>query len=288
MTEPDEEHGALKSLSSIVIEAAKASEGMVLRSNHRTPTPGSTLARAFEDAGILQARKHLTDAVLQAEYGLLSACDHARAFSSLVRGERRFSTALLTLCRGTFESLARVRWLVQDLAFGTLAHRSISLLYSDLRYPELLGEMLVSRDGDDVDPRERRRFYLSELGRLGLPQPLKIEITRLVEDLVSSDVSHQNGRRLYSLLSSVAHGHRAGINAFIQTSPDKKVLGLRSSLPTLTEFALQIVVTLLATTEAMAYWYGNPDDECARLDAVRGRIAARIDSLPSIAYLDGE
>lgn len=286
MSTSDNERTALKSLSSIVIEAVKASEGIVLRSNHRTPFPGSTLGRAFEDAGVVQARRHLTDAVLQAEYGVLSASDHARAFSSLVRGERRFSTSLLTLCRGTLESLARVRWLVQDLDLATLVHRSVSLLYADLRYPESHGEILHNRDGENIDPGTLRRYYSSELDRLGLPKPMKIEITRLVEELVSSDIAHQNGKQLYSLLSSVAHGHRASINAFVQTSDEKEVLGLRSSLPTVTEFTLQTVVALLATTDAVALWYGDPDDERARLDATRGRIGARISTLPAIAYID--
>lgn len=288
MAPSDDESAALRSLSASVIEAVKASEGVLSRSNHQTPILGSTLWRAFEDAGALGGRSHLTDAVLQAEYGMLSACDHSRAFSSLIRGERRFSTALVTLCRGSLESLARVRWLIQDLDFGTLAHRSISLLYADLRYPELHRETLLSRDGSDIDPAERRRYYLSELKRLGQPPPARIEISRLVDDLVSADIAHQSGTHLYSMMSSVAHGHRAAINAFIQTSPEREVLGLRSSLPTITEFALQIVVTLVETTDAMIRWYGDPEDECARLNTAASRIAARVSALPSVAYLSDE
>lgn len=274
------------SLSSMLIEAARVSESLLRRANHRAPDPDSTLGRAFMEAGVLDARNHLTDAVLQAEYGLLSACDHARAFSTLIRGDRRPATALMTLARGCLEAVGRVRWLVQDLDFATLAHRSISLLYADLKYPMQHGEMLLDRDGGDVDPGERRSYYEGELERLGVAKPLKIEITRLVEEVAASDIAHQDGKQLYSVLSSVAHGHRSGINAFVQTSPDNVVLGLGASLPTVTEFALQMTVTLVSTAEAMSQWYGHPKDEQSRIDAARGRIGARLATIPSIAYLN--
>lgn len=282
-----EEAAVCKLLSAAVLEAAKFNAGLVQRANHRTPSGKSTLGRAFERAGTLEARSHLVDAVLQAEYTVLSAADHARAFAALVRGgQRRPSTSLLTLCRGALEALARARWLIQDLDFETIAHRSISLLYGDLRYPEVHGEVLLSRDGADVDPRERRHFYLSELERLGLGRPLKIEITSLVDALVSLDVAHQADAHLYSLLSSVAHGHRASINAFIRTSDEKKVLGLSASLPVVTEVALQLVVTQLETAKAMAAWYGDPEDEVARLDGARERIGMRLTGLPDSAFGD--
>lgn len=277
---------AHKSLSSMVIEAVRVSESLLLRANHRAPDPDSTLGRAFTEAGALEARNHLTDAVLQAEYGLLSACDHARAFSTLIRGEHQSSTALMTLARGCIEAVGRVRWLVQDLDFVTLAHRSISLLYVDLKYPMQHGEMLLDRDGGDVDPGERRHYYESELVRLGLPKPQRVEITKLVEMVAASDIAHQDGKQLYSVLSSIAHGHRSGINAFVQISEGKEVLGLAASLPVITEFALQMTVTLVSTAEAMSQWYGDPADERSRIDAAWGRIGARLATLPAVAYLN--
>ncbi|MEQ6896560.1 hypothetical protein [Microbacterium sp. KR10-403] len=273
-------------LSTVVLDAAKTSDGVVLRSNHRTPLDESTLAHAFGEARELNATRHLTDAVLQAEYGLLSASDHARAFAALMRSERGFSTALMTLCRDTLESLSRSRWLMHGLPFRTMAHRSISLLYGDLRYPEKYGETLISRDGDEVDPSERRRHFECELERLGLSRPLKIVSTTLVEELVSSDIPHQAGPKFYSLLSAAAHGHRSAINAFVLTSSDQKVLGLSASLPTVTELAFVIAATLLSTADAMVKWYGNPQAEQARIHATWTRIAARSDSLPREAFAE--
>lgn len=288
MAPATEEFLALRALSSVVLESARVTEGVVLRSNRRVPLPGSTLARAFDEAGLLEARNHLTDAVLQAEYGLLSAGDHARAFSSLIRRDRLPSTALLTLCRGSLESIGRARWLLQDLDFATLSHRSISLLYADLKYPEMHEEKLLDRGGNDVDPSERRRYYAGELMRLGHQKPLKVEIVKLVESVVDSDISHQQGAVLYSLLSSVAHGHRSGINAFVDISPEQEVLGLEISLPVVTEFAVQLVTTMLFSADAMVQWYGNPQDESDRLDSARARITARIAALPAVVFLDGE
>ncbi|SDL21748.1 hypothetical protein [Microbacterium azadirachtae] len=274
----------LKTLSSLVLDAAKSTEGIVLRSNYRTPMQRSILDRAFTEAKVLNATGHLTDAVLQAEYGMLSAVDHARAFATLIRSGLRHSTALFTLTRGTLEALARPRWIMHDLDFLQLAHRSLSLLYSDLRYPERLGELLVSRDGEDVDPGERRRHHESDLERLGLPRPIRVDSSMLVSELVDSDLAHQDGKRLYSLLSAVAHGHRFAVNAFIRTSEDNTISGLSPTLPIVTEFAFQIAVTLISTTEAMVRWYGDPSDERSRIDATWTRFGARLDTLPTEAF----
>lgn len=53
-------------------------------------------------------------------------------------------------------------------------------------------------------------------------------------------IAHPEAKQLYSLLSSVAHGHRAEINAFITTSPDSDVLGMAARIPVVTELATQV------------------------------------------------
>lgn len=61
-----------------------------------------------------------------------------------------------------------------------------------------------------------------------------------VSEMVAQDIAHPEAKQLYSLLSSVAHGHRAEINAFITTSPDSDVLGMAARIPVVTELAMQV------------------------------------------------
>jgi len=271
-------------LSGVLIDVAVATERQIRYINVTAPTSGSVLSRLFEAAGRVDASRHLIDATLLAEYAMISACDHARAFAALLRTPRLPGTAIVTLTRAAVESLARARWVAQDLDLGTLLHRTLSLLHGDLRHPENFGEQLTTRDGVPVNPAEKRAELRAELVRLGLPAPSKVEITSLVSEMVAQDIAHQEGKQLYSLLSSVAHGHRAGINAFITTSPDNDVLGVAARLPVVTELATQLGVTLLQTTAALLDWYGATQSEFDRLDGAKQRVATRLSALPDVAF----
>lgn len=274
----------LLALSAVLIDVTNATEREIRYINVTAPASGSVLSRLFEAAGEADAPRHVIDATLLAEYAVISACDHARAFAALLRTTRLPGTAIVTLTRAALESLARARWVAQDLDVGTLIHRTLSLLHGDLRHPENFGEQLTTRDGIPVNPAEKRAEFRAELARLGLPAPSKLEITSLVSEMVAQDIEHQEGKHLYSLLSSVAHGHRAGINAFITTSPDSDVLGMTARIPVVTELATQLGVTLLQTTEALLNWYGAAQSEFDRLDGAKQRVATRLSALPDVAF----
>ncbi|WEG09480.1 hypothetical protein PU630_02625 [Microbacterium horticulturae] len=280
---------ALVRLSSVLLDAAVTTEKAVRHINVTAPTRGSALNEMFEEAGRLEARPHLIDATLQVEYALLSACDHARAFATLLRASQRPGTAIVTLTRATLESVARARWLANDSSdLGTLVHRTLSLLHGDLRYPENLREQLTTREGLSVDPAEKRAHYRAELTRLGLPSPMKVDTTALVTEIATADLPHQSGSQLYSILSSVAHAHRSGINAFITTVTESGVLNLEARLPIVTELAMQVAVTLLNTAEASLRWYGAARGEHDRVDSAKARVAVHLNGLPDQAFSPGE
>lgn len=280
----DEAHRTLMFLSALVIDIAKATEREIRYINVTAPTSGSVLSRLFDAAGEVGARRHVIDATLVAEYAVISACDHARAFAALLRTSRMPGTAIVTLTRAALEALSRARWLARDLDFGTLVHRTLSLIHGDLRHPENHGEQLTTRDGLPVNPAQKRAELRTELARLGLPAPSKVEITSLVSEMVAQDVEHQDAKQLYSVLSSVAHGHRAGINAFITTVPGSDVLGMEARIPVVTELAMQLGVTLLGTTEALLDWYGAAQAEFDRVHGARQRLATRLSTLPDAAF----
>jgi len=273
-------------LAASMIDAASSSERALRRINSGAPRAGSPLSRLFNEATLQDARKHVVDATLVAEYALLSACDHARAFATLLRVSRRPATSVVTLTRAALESLARARWLARDEDLNALVHRTLSLLYGDLRYPAYFGEQMLTRNGLPLDPAAQRALYRSELARLGLQEPAKVEISKLVADLIDADIKHQDGPRLYSILSSVAHAHRAGINAFVQIEPGTDHFAMEAPLPTITEFVLQVAVTLLSTTEAVLSWYGAVPAELDRVHGAMARVAARLDLLPEEAFAE--
>lgn len=273
-------------LSATMVDAASTSERALRSINASAPTSGSPLSRLFNEATLQDARRHVIDATLVAEYALLSASDHARAFATLLRASRRPATSIVTLTRAALESLARARWLARDEDLNTLVHRTLSLLYGDLRHPAYFGEQIHTRDGLLLDPAAQRAFYRSELARLGLQEPAKVEMGKLVAELVEADIKHQDGPRLYSILSSIAHAHRAGINAFVQIEPGTDLFAMEAPLPTITELALQVAVTLLSTTEAVLSWYGAVPAELDRVHGAMARAAARLDRLPNEALAE--
>lgn len=57
-----------------------------------------------------------------------------------------------------------------------------------------------------------------------------------------------------------------------------------SPLPVVTELAMQLGVTLLATTEALLDWYGAAQPEFGRLQGARQRFATRLSALPDAAF----
>lgn len=193
---------------------------------------------------------HIMDAYLLMQYANLSGSDHVRAFVALIRASTVRSTALATVTRGALESFARTWYLLGHSGEMDLVHRSLSVLYSDLRYPARYNETVLTRDGDPIDASARRAFYLEELARLGLSSPATIEIGQAVGGMLDAEFDDGAGKLRYSTLSSVAHGHRLGVNAFIVTDETGGVAALVAPRDIVIEFAVELMAAMSATMEA--------------------------------------
>ncbi|MEV7757869.1 hypothetical protein AB0O16_07415 [Microbacterium sp. NPDC089180] len=176
---------------------------------------------------------------LSMQYSILSAADHIRAFNALLRAPRLLTTSTVTVARGAVEAFARAWHLATAGDLDDAQGRHLSALYSELRYPLTLGEQIYLRDGRPTDAEESRAQYKDELERLGLGAPARFETSRITAEFLSAAFQDDCGRLTYSTLSSVAHGHRLGVNSFIFTDDSGGVAGLTNTR--------QIVLDLVST-----------------------------------------
>jgi hypothetical protein len=61
----------------------------------------------------------------------------------------------------------------------------------------------------------------------------------------------------YSALSSVAHGHRLGINTFVTTTTTGEIAGLAAPRPVVVDIAGQLLAATYGTTRAFTAFYGD-------------------------------
>lgn len=200
---------------------------------------------------------HAMDAYLLMQYANLSGFDHVRALVTLIRAPRPGSTALATVTRGALEAFARSWYLLDATDEADLIHRTLSTLYSDLRYPARHGEVIMTRDGDPADPTERRAFYSAELSRLGLPPPRAMDLSQAVGQMLDAEFNDDGGKLRYSSLSSVAHAHRLGVNTFIVTDETGGVAGLVPPHAAVVEFAVELMAAMSTTMDALVLLFGN-------------------------------
>ena len=197
------------------------------------------------------------DGFITMQYSNMSAMDHARGFVSLIRAPTVRSTALATVARGSLESLARTWHLLARETESDFIYRTISLLRADLRYAELLGEPLRTRDGDAVDPAAKRRFYADELERLQLPSPARVDLGGMVSAMLDAEMDKSDGRMRYSALSSIAHAHRLGINQFITTGSSGDINGMAAPRPVVMDIVGTLTAATYGTAQAFVAFYGN-------------------------------
>jgi len=194
---------------------------------------------------------------LTMQYAIMSAMDHVRSFVALIRTPTVRSTALATVARGGLESLARSWYLLSRESNEDFVYRVLSLLRSDLKYAELLGEDLRTRNGDPVDPVERRSFYADELKRLNLPAAAKNELGLMVAAMLDAELDQRDGRMRYSALSSIAHAHRLGVNNFVATGTNGDVAGLAAPRPVVMDVVGQLTAATYGTMRTFVAFYGD-------------------------------
>lgn len=220
------------------------------------------------------------DGLITMQYANMSAMDHARAFVALIRTPTVRSTALATVARGTHESLARTWYLSAYTADEDFLYRVICLLRSDLRFSELLQEAIRTRDGDPVDPAQKRAYYARELTRLNLPAPHRPDMSSMVAAMLDAEFDDEDGRRQYSALSSIAHAHRLGLNTFVVTNEDGVITGLSAPRAIVVDMAIRQVGALHGTGKAFIDFYGG---QARHTDLLRTAMSRALHSLEPIA-----
>lgn len=197
------------------------------------------------------------DGFITMQYANMSGLDHVRAFATLIRAPAVRSTALATVTRGALESLARTWHLLSRTTDDDFLYRVICLMRSDLRYSELLNEQLQTRDGDPVDPVQKRVFLLEELSRLELPAPARNDISAMVASMLDAEFEGGEGREIYSSLSSIAHAHRLGLNTFVVTDERGEIAGLSAPRAVVADMAVRLIGAMNGTAAAFILLYGN-------------------------------
>ncbi|TFD09059.1 MULTISPECIES: hypothetical protein [unclassified Cryobacterium] len=245
--------GDVQSISRALLLLTTTAEKITVETANNAPPAGSAahLLWRGSEAG------HAIDGLITMQYANMSAMDHARGFVSLIRTPTVRSTALATVARGSLESLARTWHLLARDSESDFIYRTISLLRSDLRFAELLGEPIRTRDGDTVDPAANRRFYADELKRLQLPSPARVALAEMVAAMLNAAMDKSDGRMQYSALSSIAHAHRLGINQFITTGSNGDVNGMAAPRPVVMQIVGTLTAATYGTVQAFVAFYGN-------------------------------
>jgi len=243
-------------ISRALLGIVAVAEKLTLECMEDMPPGDSRAHDMFHNADKSSATNYVMDAYLVMQYANLSGCDHVRGFVSLCRSVPPRSTALATLTRGALEAFSRTSFLLAGRDAKDLTHRHISCLYADFLYPARHNEVLFTRDGDRVNPAEQRLFFRSELDRLGLPAPVRVEVGKNIQDMLEPELGDGLALRKYSALSSIAHAHRSGMNVFIVTDESGGVTGLRASGDVVGDLAMQLMAAMSSTLTSYIQLFG--------------------------------
>lgn len=262
--------------SAALLTVAQVQDVVMHECSWQNPPAGSVAHDMFERALARGTRPLVMDAFIAVEFASLSASDHLRALNTVVRGSRSAASALATLARGAVEAYAKIHHLLSADGDDNFVHRYVSTLYGELRYPAMYEERMTTRGGAEVDAGAERARLTSELERLGLPAPSKIEISALVGALLDEIHGDSEGRRTYSALSSVAHAHRGGINNFIVANAEGKVLGVGVDRPMLTEIVSLVAVAAFQVLEHVVRCFGSQPRHVALVDTATVRVSSAV------------
>lgn len=244
-------------ISQSLIGMVSVGEKITFECMDNEPPAGSEASEMFYTFDRTSAQSYVMDAFLLMQHANLSGFDNVRALVALIRTKPPRSTSLAAVTRAALEAFSRTWLLLSASGPEELIHRHLSLLYSDLRHPALNNTPMASLDGDPFDPVERRFFYAAELERLGLPAPLKIELSRLTADLLDAEFEDGKGARRYSDLSAIAHGQRLGTNTFVIRDDTGGIGGLVAPREVVEIFATESLASISAATEAFIRVFGN-------------------------------
>lgn len=215
-----------------------------------------------------------TDGFILMQFANLSAFDHVRGFVELLAARTTRSTVLATIARGSFESFARTWHLLQHPIVDDFNHAVLSFLHDEMAHPQRLQEPLHTRNGDVSDAGTQRRLYADELTRLGLPKPSVPGPTKLTAALLDAATDTQEGALHYSALSSVAHGHRLGVNTFITTDASAAVVGLVAPRQFVVDIAATLIAVMFEHTDQYVRFYGQQPGHMDRLRHAVSQVAA--------------
>ena len=266
----------IRLFTSALIVMASVGEKITYECMDKEPPRESEVSQMFYTFDSESPSGHIMDAFLLIQHANLTGFDHVRSLVALMRTTPPRSTALATVTRGALEAFSRTWFLLRASGPGELSHRQLSLLYSDLRHPASLRIPIATLDGDPIDPVERRASFAAELTRLGLPAPLKIELSRLVADLLDSEFKDASGARRYSDLSAIAHGQRLGTNTFVVRDDIGGIGGFAAPREVVVEFAVQAFASMSATMGAFIRVFGNDARHVARLETATHRAAVAL------------
>lgn len=262
--------------STALLSVASLQDRLVHDCSWREPPAGSVAAERFGAAGANDTRGLVMDGYVVIEFASLTASDHLRALNTLIRAPRLVTSSFATLTRGAIEAYAKIHHLLSAADDASFLHRHVSLLHSELRYPTLFDEPVLSRDGEEIDVPVERARLASELTRLNLPAPARTEMTTMVAALLD-DVHHNtSGRQTYSVLSAVAHAHRGGVNNFVVADTHGTVSGVGIERRLLTELVSLATLAAFHVVEALVRGFGNQTRHMVLVDAVTQRVSSAV------------
>lgn len=229
-------------------------------------SPAFYLVAATEDFAV--------DAFHTMRISNLSAFDHGRAFVTLLRTPRVPATALATVSRGALESLARTSFLLSRTDNQDFVHRSLSLLYTDLKFPEKYKEQLWTRAGAPVDPTEQRDVYKAQALEFGARKPVEVSYGKLVTSMLDQELQDEVGAQRYSDVSAVAHASRLALNTYLVIEETGHWEGLHPNRFAAYELVANMLAGISATMGPFIDLHGGNPGHRDRLEVAETRAAA--------------
>lgn len=252
--------------SQVLLQLSRTAELLVSECQRSKPPVGSRAHAWFSVAEPSGVFAHAMQGFLNVEFAVLSGCDHLRALNTLIRTDPVRSTSTVTLMRGALEAFAKAWYFITSAGHEEFLVRYLSSRYAEYRYPLRFGEPLRALNGAVVDPADGIAEVLSELDRLGLPKPERVDITARVSSLLDAAHGADHGRKDYSGLSSVAHAEHAGLGNFLSLDENGAHVALVQSRVLLLDMTSSLTMSVLECLRALIDVFGAQPRHVAILD----------------------
>jgi hypothetical protein len=228
----------VKLIREAIRELASVADEVVISTHKRPAVVGSPAHEYFSRAVEIHSESGLaliTHAFGGSIIAILAAADHMKALVAAFN-TRQVSVATATLTRGVVEALAKARYLLNAAGAEQLAQRYVALTRTEIEQAKKHNEF-QSFAGEAVDGAEHLAKEQALLADMRLPEIGTVQLTNLATDLLEAVGGSGLGRRVYSQLSSIAHGESAGVAMHLRDSAD----GPRLKVPR--DLALEYVAT---------------------------------------------